>query len=1100
MVQPDTLGARSLTEALRETTVAITSPGFHGGGPGVVGTGFFAAPDLVVTCAHVVPHHTQVSGIWQDQQLTLDVVRTLPHKDGSGPDLALLRPCDAPRSPSWACLGGAYREDDSLWGWGYPKTAYRGGDALSFRTVGDSVHRHGADMIKVAGVQVFGGHSGSPVLNLRTGGVIGMLRGKEPREGDSDAHHAARLIPTSAVLAAFPEVAKAQREAVTTNAAWLDRLTDAQIRAGGWHHPGPLLRDYLKAALKAADEHPYSTLWERLSEDGGAIPPLTRVYLHQHVGRVPRVRQRGEDLRSPPAARPAQDTNSRPLPRAADVLVSSVFTDAEQTAYSSDVRPGIDGVQLGPLPAEQALAGSRHALVLGGPGSGKSSLLRRLTTLAAGAWLTGQPAAHVPVLVPADILAEESTFPAALAHAANRELRMWDDVRLPAEVFETYAIADVPWLVLVDGVDEIIDQTTRRRVLQALIERGGKKHYRIVIASRFLPSRELDTLLESEQLGVEAYEIQPFDVDQLPAFAQSWFESLGSIEPAALTSQFIDDLRGNKLDHLTRIPLLATMLCAVYAHDPEHILPSARAELYEAFIGLLGAKQYGRTDVYRQLPQRLRRQAGAAGEQAAEDLLRQERPLLDALAAGRRTDASAGLLDMAEELTESLRPAHLDVLHWRQALRELLRQSGVLVERGSRGFSFIHRTIEEYLAACHLAIEVPVSSPRGRTLAALGIEPDSESFVVFLLARWQRLGQDLVPTLVDVLDRHDLAAAGLLMAALRDGISLTAFLTNRATALLKGTVQNRTTRQDVRLWAAVRLAHHDLAAGAQALGQLIDSRVLDDEHLAQALLALVELDQGRTIGLLKSLALTQTNSPTHTVRLWLLDQLAALGDVHEQEVLRKLTADPRTARITRAWAAGRLADLDPQRGHDALMALLTDHKTAGGTRLWLTEHLAGHSWPHAPAVLEMLTTDPSVEGFTRVRAARLLADHEPSQACKALQAMTTDTALHAPARRQAAAALAGFEPPLGTAALLALAQDPDIVTIDRIKAAESLSRHDRPSATQVLHSLTRSAGIRPADLWRARELLSALGATPVLGPVWSCDLGGPGSGESGPLE
>ncbi|MFD4552170.1 trypsin-like peptidase domain-containing protein [Streptomyces sp. NPDC058466] len=1079
MVQADALGARSLTGALRETTVAITSPGLPEGGSSVVGTGFFAAPGLVVTCAHVVPDHTQVSGIWQDELLTLDVVRALPHKDGSGPDLALLRPCGARRSPSWACLASAYREDDSLWGWGYPRTAYRGGDALAFRTVGDSVHRHGADMIKVAGVQVFGGHSGSPVLNLRTGGVIGVLRGREPREGDSDAHHAARLVPASAVLAAFPEVAEAQREAVTTNAAWLDQLTDAQIRAGGWRHPGPLVRDYLKAALKAADEHPYAALWERLSEDGGTIPPLTRVYLHQHVGRVPRIRQRGEDLRSRPAPRPAQDAGPRALPRVGDALVSSVFAEAEQTAYSTDVRPGIEGVQLGPLPAEHALAGTRHALVLGGPGAGKSSLLRRLTTLAADAWLTGRPAAHVPVLVPADVLAEELTFPAALARAANRELQLWDDVTLPAEVFETYPIAGVPWLVLVDGVDEIIDQTTRRRVLQALIERGGKKHYRIVIASRFLPSRELDAILESEELGIDAFEIQPFDTDELPAFAESWFESLGSTEPAALTRQFMDDLRRTKLDHLTRIPLLATMLCSVYAGGPEHVLPSARSELYEAFIGLLGAKQYGRTDVYRQLPQRLRRQAGVAGEQAAEALLQQERALLDALAARRLTDASAGLLDVSTELTEALRPTHLDVLHWRQALRELLRQSGVLVERGSRGFSFIHRTIEEYLAACHLATEVPVSSPRGQALAALGVEPDSESFVVFLLACWQRVGQDLVPTLEDALDRHNVAAAGLLMAALRDGISLPAFLTKRATALLKGAAENRTARQDARLWAAMRLAHHDLAAGAHALGQLIDSRALDDEHLAQALLALVELDQDRTIGLLKSLALTQTNGPTHTVRLWLLDQLAALGGPHEKEVLYELTAAPRTTRITRAWAAGRLADLDPLQGHDALMALLTDHKTAGGTRLWLTERLAGQSWPHAPAVLEMLATDRSVPGLTRVRAARLLADHDSSRACKALHAMTTNTTIHAPARRQAAAALADLEPRLGTVALLALAEDPSVVAVERIKAAEWLAQHDKPSATQVLHSLMRSADARPPDLWRARELLSALDSASV---------------------
>ena len=114
-------GRGELATALRDTTLALSTTSS-------VGTEFFVAPGLVLTCAHVVGNVSSalgsslptVRGLWRDQPLELQVVPEwfLPKDDG-GPDLALLRIVGEVTHPV-AAMAGIAEPGDDLWAYGYP--------------------------------------------------------------------------------------------------------------------------------------------------------------------------------------------------------------------------------------------------------------------------------------------------------------------------------------------------------------------------------------------------------------------------------------------------------------------------------------------------------------------------------------------------------------------------------------------------------------------------------------------------------------------------------------------------------------------------------------------------------------------------------------------------------------------------------------------------------------------------------------------------------------------------------------------------------------------------------------------------------------------
>lgn len=186
------------------------------------GTGFFVAPGLILTCAHVVGNiesdKTAVMVQWNGQSYTAKIVRLFPEPY---PDLALLKLENAPPVHPCVFLHEAVRTDDNLYSYGYTKL-YPTGEPSTY--VFEGLAGDSSRLMKFKFGEVRQGFSGAPLLNLQTGGVCGVMkltRGESTLMGG-------RGIPTSVVLEQFPELGAMQKEFHQKDSRWYDYLSQQQ--------------------------------------------------------------------------------------------------------------------------------------------------------------------------------------------------------------------------------------------------------------------------------------------------------------------------------------------------------------------------------------------------------------------------------------------------------------------------------------------------------------------------------------------------------------------------------------------------------------------------------------------------------------------------------------------------------------------------------------------------------------------------------------------------------------------------------------------------------------------------------------------------------
>ena len=123
------------------------------------------------------------------------------------------------------------------------------------------------------------------------------------------------------------------------------------------------------------------------------------------------------------------------------------------------------------------------------------------------------------------------------------------------------------------------------------------------VTSRMLPPAEFQPL---DSVNAPIFEIQQFNQNELPHFAERWFTGLGVSEVPNLVHELINKLVQGRLMQLACNPLIITMICVIFASDPDGVLPRSRADLYERFITLLMGKAVDQLHELGQLQDRLR--------------------------------------------------------------------------------------------------------------------------------------------------------------------------------------------------------------------------------------------------------------------------------------------------------------------------------------------------------------------------------------------------------------------------------------------------------------------------------------------------------------
>lgn len=367
-----------------------------------------------------------------------------------------------------------------------------------------------------------------------------------------------------------------------------------------------------------------------------------------------------------------------------------------------------------PLPIADLLPRHSGLIILGDPGSGKTTFIKQLALRLA----TGQHTdKRFPVLLALSAYANaiaEKDIPLAEFIANNFAGQSGVDIRAELQ----HALNSGGALVMLDGLDEVKEVTRRRTVVDrvmAFFHRHRHNGNKFILTSRIVGYREVRPVAE----GLEECTLADFDEEHdIPEFARRWTAALEKAAQGqtAVTARDAERQRVELLEavhhnpgvrRLAANPLLLTILALMKREGIT--LPDRRAELYEKCVTVLveswnRARSLDRGDgsdaaliqqTLKLLPplalwmHAASDGAGLVKQQALSDKLA-EMLLLAAIEPKRIEDATTRERDEAKACARAF-------------LEDVRAHSGLLLERAPGQYGFIHLTFEEYLAGVGLA-------------------------------------------------------------------------------------------------------------------------------------------------------------------------------------------------------------------------------------------------------------------------------------------------------------------------------------------------------------------------------------------------------------
>lgn len=363
----------------------------------------------------------------------------------------------------------------------------------------------------------------------------------------------------------------------------------------------------------------------------------------------------------------------------------------------------------------EVLEQAQALVLLGGPGSGKSTVARYLAwshatacqssplTDKTSSLLTGRP---IPLRIELRLLSEERkranydflTF-------AHEVLLRREGVKINPGMFKELLVRRGMVLIF-DGLDEV-GTLAERLALVSEIE-----HFALTYPGNFI-------LVTSRPVGYELArfshplfqhaEIQPFDNEQIQQFLENWYTAVLRFSPIpqrerAEINQLLEAIKINsRLHKLAENPLLLTVMTALHRYES---LPDRRVQVYDRCADLLletWAKLKG-TDKRWQDMKMIKEEQYACV--AYLGLFLHERSQGETAEA--TVDVTANVLRKQVEAFLKQRKLLNELAEQQQEAKRFMaliqEEAGLIVERGTDEtgaplYSFVHRTFQEYFAA-----------------------------------------------------------------------------------------------------------------------------------------------------------------------------------------------------------------------------------------------------------------------------------------------------------------------------------------------------------------------------------------------------------------
>jgi formylglycine-generating enzyme required for sulfatase activity len=380
----------------------------------------------------------------------------------------------------------------------------------------------------------------------------------------------------------------------------------------------------------------------------------------------------------------------------------------------------------------------RHLVLLGDPGSGKTTCLHYLTYALSLSKQNDPSASELfpenwqlksffPIrLVLREVAAQhipagiKKGSPEIIWNALRAELVRLLGKDIASALFPKLEerILKQPCLLMLDGLDEVTETDSRReRLIEAI------HHFSALLAKEscvLVTARPYAYTDSKWQLpGFKTLTLLPFNKDQIERFISRWYlavrksmkwdkiaatERGQSLNSAIKEKEYLFDLAAR--------PLLLTLMSTL--HTSWGKLPEDRADLYDQIVSLLLNRWQRWRDTRDQDGNIYTEKSISIALSIEEGNIRKALNKLAYAAHTRqghdsnRQPAPADIRQ--EEVLDAFSSYLPDTVHPRVIINYLETRAGLLLGRGNGIYSFPHRSFQEYLAACYLNDQIDPAS------------------------------------------------------------------------------------------------------------------------------------------------------------------------------------------------------------------------------------------------------------------------------------------------------------------------------------------------------------------------------------------------------
>jgi predicted NACHT family NTPase len=356
-------------------------------------------------------------------------------------------------------------------------------------------------------------------------------------------------------------------------------------------------------------------------------------------------------------------------------------------------RFSLSGVQSPRIPALEAIDKYTKLMILGKPGSGKTTFLKYVALK----YIEGMSKARlIPFFITLKDFAETDNQPSLLEYiiqsfnrygiepATNIQIGLHNSILHKNITPIEFLLREGRFCILLDGLDEV-KESDIYRILQQIKDFSNLFAKNIFAITCRVAAREYTFEKFTE------VEVADFDYGQIVTFTQQWFQAKN--DPIKAKS-FIEKLNQEPgIQDLASSPLLLTLLCLVFGESCN--FPVNRSELYKEGLDVLLKKWDAKRNIERD------RTYQKLSLKRKEDLLSQI--ALDTFKKGnyffKQEEAKYYITQYIRNLADKNTDEDALQLASEEVLKSIEAQHGLFVERARGIYSFSHLTFHEYFTA-----------------------------------------------------------------------------------------------------------------------------------------------------------------------------------------------------------------------------------------------------------------------------------------------------------------------------------------------------------------------------------------------------------------